>query len=102
MYPRLVLKAVDDGEMAKPLLVGPFGASRVIDGTQLGLEDPRTWPAPATLTSGDMHSPVAKHGGTFCYRGCNVSMQRSCVCQWLAATVWRLFQRGMVDTGSSM
>ena len=76
MSPRLALKAVDDKEMAKPLPVAPFGASRVIDGRQLGLEDPPTWPSTATLTISDMHSPVAKHGGTFWYLDCNVSVRQ--------------------------
>ena len=36
VYPPLVLKAVDNEEMAKPLPVAPFEASRVIDGHSLG------------------------------------------------------------------
>ena len=75
MYPRLVLKAVEEEERAKPLPVAPFEAPRVIDGWQLGLEDPSTWPLSATLTISDMHSRVAKHGGTFWYHDRTLSVR---------------------------
>ena len=74
VYPQLVLNAVDDEEMAKPLSMAPSEASRVIDGRQLSLEDPPTLLATATLTVSDMHSPMVRHGGAFWYRDCTLSV----------------------------
>ena len=76
MYPRLVLKSVDEEERAAPLPVAPSEAARTVDGRAPSLQDPPTWVLQSTLTITDMHSPVTRQGGTFWYRDCTLTVRK--------------------------
>ena len=65
MYPRLVLKSVDEEERAAPL---PVVLPRTVDGRAPSRQDPPTWLLQLTLPITDMHSPVTRQRGTFWYR----------------------------------
>ena len=65
MYPRLLLKTVDEEERAAPLPVAPSEAARTVDGRAPSLQDPPTWVLQSTLTITDMHSPMTRQRGTF-------------------------------------
>ena len=77
MYPRLVLKFVDEEERAAPLPVAPWEAARTVDGRAPSLQDLLTWVLQSTLTISDMHSPVTRQGGTFWYRDCTLTVRKS-------------------------
>ena len=68
VYPRLVLKSVDEEERAASLPVAPSEAARTVDGRAPSLQDPPTWLLQSTLTITDMHSPVTRQGSTLWYR----------------------------------
>ena len=60
VYPRVVVKSVDEEERAAPLPVAPSEAARTVDGRAPSLQDPPTWLLQSTLTTTDMHSPVTR------------------------------------------
>ena len=76
VYPRLVLKSVDEEERAAPLPVAPSEAARTVDGRAPSLQDPSTWVLQSTLTITDMHSSVTTQGGTLWYRDCTRSVRK--------------------------
>ena len=76
VYPRLVVKPVDDEERAAALPVPPSEAAWTVDGRAPSLHDPPTWLLQSTLTITDMHSPVTKQGGTFWYLDCTPSVPK--------------------------
>ena len=76
MYPRLVLKYVDEEERAAPLPVVPSEAARAVDGRAPSLQDPLTWLLRSTLTITDMRSLVTRQGGTFWYRDCMLTARK--------------------------
>ena len=76
LYPRLVLKSVDEEERAAPLPVAPLEATRTVDGRAPSLQDPPTWVFQSTLTITDMHSPVTRQGGTLWYRDCTLTARK--------------------------
>ena len=76
MYPRLVLKSVDEEERAAPPPMAPSEAARTVDGRAPSLQDPPTWVLQSTLTITDMHSPVTRQGGTLRYRDCTLTVQK--------------------------
>ena len=76
MYPRLVLKSVDEEERAAPLPLAPLEAVRTVDGRAPSLQDPPTWLLQSTLTITDIHSPVTTQGGTFRYRNCTLTVRK--------------------------
>ena len=74
MYPRLLLKSVDEEEQESPLQVAPLEAARTVDGRAPSLQDRPTWVLQSTLTITDMHSLVTRQGGTFWYRDCTLTV----------------------------
>ena len=76
VYPRLVLKSVDEEERAAPLPMAPWEAARTVDGRAPSLQDPPTWLLQSTLTITDMHSPVTRRGGTSWYRDCTLTLRK--------------------------
>ena len=76
MYPRLVLKSVDEEERAAPLPVAPLEAARTVAGRAPSLQDPPTWVLQSTLTITGMHSPVTRQGGRFWYRDCTLTVRK--------------------------
>ena len=76
VYPRLVLKSVDEEEGAAPLPVAPSEAARTVDGRAPSLQDPPTWVLQSTLNITDMHSPMTRHGGAFWYRDCTLTVRK--------------------------
>ena len=76
VYPRLVLKSVDEEERAAPLPVAPLEATRTVDGRAPCIQGPPTWVFQSTLTITDMHSPVTRQGGTFWYRDCTLTVRK--------------------------
>ena len=76
MYPRLVLKSIDEEERAAPLPVAPSEAARTVDWPAPSLQVPPTWVLQSTLTITDMHSPVTRRGRTFWYRHCTLTVRK--------------------------
>ena len=76
VYPRLVLKSVDEEERAAPLPMAPSEAARTVDGQAPSLQDPLTWLLQSTLTITGMHSPMTRQGGTFWYRDCTLTVRK--------------------------
>ena len=85
VYPRLVLKSVDEEERAAPLSVAPSEAARIVDVRAPSLQDPPTWLLQSTLTITDMRSLVTRQGGTFWYGDCTLTAPKG-----KAATALRL------------
>ena len=76
MYPRLVLKSVDEEERAATPPVAPSEAARIEDRRAPSPQDPPTWVLQSMLTIIDMHSPVTREGGTFWYRDCTLTVRK--------------------------
>ena len=76
MYPRLVLKSMDEEELAAPLPVAASEAARTLDGRAPSLQEHPTWLLQSTLTITDMHSPVTRQGGAFWYRDCTLTVRK--------------------------
>ena len=76
VYPRLVVKSVDEEDRATPLPMAPSETTRTVDGRAPSLQDPPTWLLQSMLTITDMHSPATRQGGTFWYRDRTLTVRK--------------------------